>query len=80
MNADAAFRTIGLAALLATVLLSLPLVGGFFGRLHPAFDSMAHFRVHLAALLMLAALPLLLVQLVSLARADGLRFRRRRRS
>ncbi len=52
-------RTIGLAAFLATILLSLPLVGGFFGRLHPAFDSLAHFRIHLAVLLVLAALPLL---------------------
>ncbi|MDQ2633903.1 MAG: endonuclease/exonuclease/phosphatase family protein [Pseudomonadota bacterium] len=54
-------RTIGLIAFWATVLLSLPLVGGFFGWLHPAFDSMAHFRVHLAVLLIVAALPLLLL-------------------
>ena len=60
MNAKTAKRAIGLVAFWATVLLSLPLVGGFFGRLHPVFDSMAHFRVHLAALLVLAALPLLL--------------------
>lgn len=44
----------------AVMLLSLPLIGGFFGRWHPAFDSMAHFRLHLAAMLMIAALPLLL--------------------
>ena len=60
MNADATSRTIGLAASLATVLLSAPLVGGFFGQLHPALNSMAHFRVHLAALLMVAAVPLLI--------------------
>jgi endonuclease/exonuclease/phosphatase (EEP) superfamily protein YafD len=60
MNGKTAKRAIGLIAFWATVLLSLPLVGGFFGRLHPAFDSLAHFRVHLAALLVLAALPLLL--------------------
>lgn len=60
MDGKAAKHTIGLVAFWATVLLSLPLVGGFFGRLHPAFDSLAHFRVHLAALLVLAALPLLL--------------------
>ena len=60
MDAKTAKRTAGLLAFWATVLISLPLVGGFFGRLHPAFDSMAHFRVHLAVLLMLAALPLIL--------------------
>jgi endonuclease/exonuclease/phosphatase (EEP) superfamily protein YafD len=45
-------------SLLATCLLSLPLVAGFFGAVHPAFDSFAHFRVHLAVLIVLAALPL----------------------
>jgi endonuclease/exonuclease/phosphatase (EEP) superfamily protein YafD len=62
MHGKTAKRTIGLAAFWATILLSLPLVGGFFGRLHPAFDSLAHFRVHLAVLLVLAALPLLLAR------------------
>ena len=62
MHGTTAIRTIGLAAFWATILLSLPLVGGFFGRLHPAFDSLAHFRVHLAVLLVLAALPLLLAR------------------
>lgn len=38
---------------------SLPLVLGLLGRLHPAFDSLAHFRVHLAVMLVLVALPLL---------------------
>ncbi len=47
-------------SLLATLVLSLPLVAGFLSGLHPAFDSFAHFRVHLAALMMLAALPLFL--------------------
>ncbi len=61
MHGKTAKRTIGLAAFWATILLSLPLVGGFFGRLHPAFDSLAHFRVHLAVLLVLAALPLLAI-------------------
>jgi endonuclease/exonuclease/phosphatase (EEP) superfamily protein YafD len=55
---------IGLVAFWATVLLSLPLVGGLFGRQHPAFDSLAHFRVHLAALLVVAALPLLALRRV----------------
>lgn len=50
--------TISLIAFLAALLLSLLLVGGFFGRLHPAFDSMAHFRVHLAAMLIVVAVPL----------------------
>ncbi len=53
------FDAIGVLALLAVILLSLPLVGGFFGRAHPAFDAMAHFRVHLAILLILCAVPLL---------------------
>ncbi|CCV12614.1 Endonuclease/exonuclease/phosphatase [Mesorhizobium sp. STM 4661] len=39
--------------------LSAALVAGFFGTLHPAFDSFAHFRVHLAVLMALCALPLL---------------------
>ena len=47
-------------ALVLVTLISLPLVAGFFGRLHPAFDSFAHFRVHLAVLLIVCALPLLL--------------------
>jgi endonuclease/exonuclease/phosphatase (EEP) superfamily protein YafD len=38
---------------------SVALVAGFFGALHPAFDSFAHFRVHLAVLMALCALPLL---------------------
>ena len=59
MDRKTASRTIGLVAFWTVILLSLPLVAGFFGRLHPAFDSFAHFRVHLAAVLALAALPLL---------------------
>lgn len=50
-----------LLAVLATAL-SLPLVAGYWGSLHPAFDSMAHFRLHLAALLALSAAPLLFVR------------------
>lgn len=38
---------------------SLALMLGFFGDLHPAFDSFAHFRVHLAFLTALLAMPLL---------------------
>jgi endonuclease/exonuclease/phosphatase (EEP) superfamily protein YafD len=60
MDSSGTLRTISLVALPAAILLSLPLVGGFFGRLHPAFDSLSHFRVHVAAALILVALPLLL--------------------
>jgi endonuclease/exonuclease/phosphatase (EEP) superfamily protein YafD len=45
--------------LFAAVAVSLPLVAGFFGRLHPAFDSLAHFRAHLAVVLAVLALALL---------------------
>lgn len=41
------------------VLLTVPLVFGYLGGLHLAFDSLAHFRVHLAVLVVLFALPLL---------------------
>ncbi|WP_245440999.1 endonuclease/exonuclease/phosphatase family protein, partial [Mesorhizobium sanjuanii] len=47
------------ATFLAMLALSAALVAGFFGTLHPAFDSFAHFRVHLAVLMALCALPLL---------------------
>ncbi|WP_019172206.1 endonuclease/exonuclease/phosphatase family protein [Pseudaminobacter salicylatoxidans] len=50
---------IGSLALLAALLLSLPLVAGFFGTLHPALDSLAHFRMHLAVLMVIAGLVLL---------------------
>ena len=46
-------------AFLAMLGLSVALVAGFFGTLHPAFDSFSHFRVHLAVLMALFALPLL---------------------
>ncbi len=45
--------------LLAAVAVSVPLVLGFLGAAHPAFDSFAHFRIHLAVLMGLLALPLL---------------------
>ncbi|RWF76782.1 MAG: AP endonuclease [Mesorhizobium sp.] len=47
------------AAFIAMLGCSVALVAGFFGTLHPAFDSFAHFRVHLAVLMALCALPLL---------------------
>ncbi|MGV2979893.1 endonuclease/exonuclease/phosphatase family protein [Camelimonas sp. ID_303_24] len=40
-------------------LVAAPLALGFAGGLHPAFDSFAHFRTHLAVLTALLALPLL---------------------
>ena len=43
----------------ASLAISIPLVLGFFGAAHPAFDAMAHFRAHLAVLLALAAIGLL---------------------
>lgn len=46
-------------AFIAMLACSAGLVAGFFGTLHPAFDSFAHFRVHLAVLMALCALPLL---------------------
>ncbi len=44
--------------LLGAVALSVPLVLGFFGAVHPALDSFSHFRAHLAVLMGLLALPL----------------------
>ncbi|UCI32709.1 endonuclease/exonuclease/phosphatase family protein [Mesorhizobium sp. B4-1-4] len=50
--------TAGLA-FLAMMALSAALLAGFFGSLHPAFDSFSHFRMHLGVLVALLALPLL---------------------
>ncbi|MER8437914.1 endonuclease/exonuclease/phosphatase family protein [Mesorhizobium sp. M1312] len=47
------------AAFVAMLVFSVALVAGFFGTLHPAFDSFSHFRAHLAVLMALCALPLL---------------------
>lgn len=38
---------------------TVPLFLGFFGSLHPAFDSLGHFRVHLAVIVAILAIPLL---------------------
>ena len=62
MDAKRASRIIGLLALAATGVVALPLIAGFFARLHPAFDSLAHFRMHLAVLLLIAAIPLLFLR------------------
>lgn len=50
--------TAGLAFLAMTAL-SAALLAGFFGTLHPAFDSFSHFRMHFSVLMALLALPLL---------------------
>jgi endonuclease/exonuclease/phosphatase (EEP) superfamily protein YafD len=42
-------RFTALVFLIAGLLLCIPLLLGFFGSIHPAFDSMGHFRLHLAA-------------------------------
>ncbi|RWP15301.1 MAG: AP endonuclease [Mesorhizobium sp.] len=55
------------------LVISVALVAGFFGTLHPAFDSFAHFRVHLAVLMALCALPLLATSF-RLQAATGLLF------
>ncbi|WP_137932137.1 endonuclease/exonuclease/phosphatase family protein [Mesorhizobium comanense] len=46
-------------AFLAMTGLSAALLAGFFGTLHPAFDSFSHFRIHFSLLMALLALPLL---------------------
>jgi endonuclease/exonuclease/phosphatase (EEP) superfamily protein YafD len=46
-----------LAAVLAPILFSVPLVLGFFGQVHPALDAFSHFRMHLAVLMIVAAVP-----------------------
>ena len=46
-------------AFLAIAALSAALLAGFFGALHPAFDSFSHFRIHFSVLTALIALPLL---------------------
>lgn len=48
-----------LVILLALLAVCVALVLGFFGAFHPALDSFSHFRVHLAILLAILALPLL---------------------
>jgi endonuclease/exonuclease/phosphatase (EEP) superfamily protein YafD len=47
------------AVFAATILISIPLVLGFFADRHPAFDSIGHFRSHLAVLLAAGGLLLL---------------------
>ena len=49
-----------MAALLAVAGLGATLAFGYLGRLHPAFDSFSHLRLHLAGLLVVAV-PVLIV-------------------
>ncbi|MGU3399774.1 endonuclease/exonuclease/phosphatase family protein [Brucellaceae bacterium D45D] len=49
--------------LLAALAVSIPLVLGFLGSLHPAFDAFSHFRAYLAMLMAILALPLLFTQM-----------------
>jgi endonuclease/exonuclease/phosphatase (EEP) superfamily protein YafD len=44
---------------LGAAAVSIPLVLGFLGALHPGFDSLSHFRLHLAAALLAAGVLLL---------------------
>lgn len=44
---------------IAAIVLSVPLVLGFLGGIHPAFDTLSLLRAHLAVLLILLSLPLL---------------------
>lgn len=46
----------------ATFLLATAILAGFFGGVHPAFDSFAHFRAHLSLLAALAALLLVMLR------------------
>src|SRR5262245_10950743 len=46
-------------SLVLATILSAPLVLGFLNAWHPAFDSLSHFRAHLAVLLGVTAVPLL---------------------
>lgn len=45
--------------LFACAVAAAALVSGFLGHLHPAFDSLSHFRLHLAALLLLGSIGLI---------------------
>ena len=62
MHGTTAIARSALAAFWATILLSLPLVLGFFGRLHPAFDSVAISACISRSCSSSAALPLLLAR------------------
>ncbi len=50
------------AALAAALLSALALAGGYFNELHPALDSLSHFRLHLAVLIGASGIALLLLR------------------
>jgi endonuclease/exonuclease/phosphatase (EEP) superfamily protein YafD len=56
MNRARVRESISLTAFAAAMLISLPLLAGFFGSVHSALDSLAHFRVHLAVSMILFSL------------------------
>jgi endonuclease/exonuclease/phosphatase (EEP) superfamily protein YafD len=51
-------RLVLMLILLGMAAMTAAITAGFFGHLHPALDSFAHFRAHLAVLLGLVCLPL----------------------
>jgi len=53
---------LGLAICLAALGIAVPLYAGFLGEVHPGFDSISHFRMHLAAGIALLAACLLFVR------------------
>ncbi|KFB10618.1 endonuclease/exonuclease/phosphatase family protein [Nitratireductor basaltis] len=55
-------RWLGIACGIAAVLATGPLVMGFWGALHPAFDALSHFRIHLAVLIALLAVPAIFIR------------------
>jgi len=57
--AEREHASLRLAVLLLTLVISVALVFGFFGRVHPALDAFSHFRLHFAALLFLCGIALL---------------------
>lgn len=63
-----------LLLLASATLVSLPLIAGFFGSAHPAFDSFAHFRLHLALALFAISLLLVLTRGSRLTGAAGVAF------
>jgi endonuclease/exonuclease/phosphatase (EEP) superfamily protein YafD len=59
MERSGMVQTLTGALLAATMLAAIPLVLGFFGNAHPAFDSAGHFRAHLAVCVAAGGLVLL---------------------
>jgi endonuclease/exonuclease/phosphatase (EEP) superfamily protein YafD len=55
MDIKRSLESLSLTAFAIALVLSLPLVAGFFASAHPALDSLAHFRVHLAVVMILFA-------------------------